>query len=424
MTTVEYLRSLKAVRERCYKVFELAQQNKLQYFNYNTEKEDELVDFCISLLKRDYGSEFTAIPPHGRWDHLDAGIPRVEPLLKEWSDIDIKERVRRLVDLTVVSVILDAGAGKNWKYTETSSGMVFNRSEGIAVASVHMFKDGYFSTAEDQPLRVDANGLSLLSILRMEEGFQVDDDKNPIVGIQGRTQLMYNLATALRLGKEYFGKPPRPGNMLEFLESKSHKSEDGTTVVPFSALWAVVSLGFEYTWTSRTRLRKASLGDVWPCPALADPTGNQQEGDDLVPFHKLGQWLAYSLMVVFERTLNWRFEGKEELTGLPEYRNGGLLIDCGVLALKPDKLPIDSTSGLPRASPSHPAVIEWRALTVVGLDRVATAIRNKLGLTESQLTLAQVLEGATWKGGREIAKKLRPETGGPPIEIESDATVF
>ena len=57
-------------------------------------------------------------------------------------------------------------------------------------------------------------------------------------------------------------------------------------------------------------------------------------------------------------------------------------------------------------------------------DRVATAIRNKLGVTESQLTLAQILEGATWKGGREIAKKRRPETGGPPIEIESDATVF
>jgi hypothetical protein len=57
-------------------------------------------------------------------------------------------------------------------------------------------------------------------------------------------------------------------------------------------------------------------------------------------------------------------------------------------------------------------------------DRIADLIRSQLRLTASQLTLAQVLEGATWKGGREIAKLKRPETAGPPIEIESDGTVF
>jgi len=45
-------------------------------------------------------------------------------------------------------------------------------------------------------------------------------------------------------------------------------------------------------------------------------------------------------------------------------------------------------------------------------------------LSKEQLTLAQVLESATWKGGREIAKEKRPESGGPPIEIISDGTVF
>lgn len=57
-------------------------------------------------------------------------------------------------------------------------------------------------------------------------------------------------------------------------------------------------------------------------------------------------------------------------------------------------------------------------------DRLANIIREKLGLTAEQLTLAQVLESATWKGGREIAKQRRPATGGPPIDIESDGTVF
>jgi hypothetical protein len=57
-------------------------------------------------------------------------------------------------------------------------------------------------------------------------------------------------------------------------------------------------------------------------------------------------------------------------------------------------------------------------------DRIADLIRSQLNLSSSDLTLAQVLEGATWKGGRETAKLKRPETGGPPIEIDSDGTIF
>ena len=122
-------------------------------------------------------------------------------------------------------------------------------------------------------------------------------------------------------------------------------------------------------------------------------------------------------------------------------------MDFGVLTLKPGVLPQslypDPNSGIPRLLPSHPAIVEWRAMTVIELyvhcmphsnghsklticqsDRIADAIRAKLGVAKTQLTLAQVLESATWKGGREIAKQKRPTTGGPPIEIESDGTVF
>jgi len=116
------------------------------------------------------------------------------------------------------------------------------------------------------------------------------------------------------------------------------------------------------------------------------------------------------------------------MTGLPEYRNGGLLVDFGVLQLRPDALPSsvypDAQSNIPRLQPSHPAIVEWRAMTVILLDRIAEGIRGKLAVTALELTLAQVLESATWKGGREVAKSRRPSTGGPPIDIESDGTVF
>jgi hypothetical protein len=61
---------------------------------------------------------------------------------------------------------------------------------------------------------------------------------------------------------------------------------------------------------------------------------------------------------------------------------------------------------------------------VTGRDRIADLIRARRGLSAAQMSLAQVLEACTWKGGREIARTRRPAMGGPPIEIESDGTVF
>lgn len=102
---------------------------------------------------------------------------------------------------------------------------------------------------------------------------------------------------------------------------------------------------------------------------------------------------------------------------------GGLLIDTGVLVPKESLFAASAKPAgpppegpIPVLQPSHPAVVEWRAMTVILLDRIAAGIRASMDLTESQLNLKQVLESATWKGGREIARELRPQTGGgPPI---------
>jgi len=178
---------------------------------------------------------------------------------------------------------------------------------------------------------------------------------------------------------------------------------------------------------SRTKLHGTSLGDVWPCSALSAAILGQgrsvNSGEDLVPFHKLSQWLSYSLVEVLQTVMGWNVDGLEDMTGLPEYRNGGLLVDFGVLSLRPEAIHERSTSDIPRFAASHPAIIEWRAMTVIGLDRIAEAVRSKIVQPPTTLSLAQILESATWKGGREIAKTKR-RTGGPPIDIESDGTVF
>ena len=61
----------------------------------------------------------------------------------------------------MVSVLLDAGAGAAWSYTEPGTGAVLRRSEGLAVASLHAFRAGLFSgDPARHPLRADADGLA------------------------------------------------------------------------------------------------------------------------------------------------------------------------------------------------------------------------------------------------------------------------
>ncbi|KAF9264577.1 DUF1688-domain-containing protein [Marasmius fiardii PR-910] len=422
-----YLRTLPAIRERCSRVFELAKQGKLKYFDYHSEKETDVAKFCVEIIKHDFGTNFAAIPPHGRWRHFEPAGSRISPLLEKWNaeSVDDQEQGKRLVDLFIVSVLLDAGAGKDWAYHEKETDAKYARSEGLAIASFYMYKSGIFSTDPNQPYRVDAEALLKITPESLASGMQVSES-NPIVGLEGRASLLKNLGLALRASPNLFGSEARPGNLIDFLDTQS-KVEGPNKTVHISALWHVLGDGLNSIWpASRTKLGDISLGDVWPCGALKRMSSDPEEGlgDDLVPFHKLTQWMTYSVVEAIERTTKWRFVGMEDMTGLPEYRNGGLFLDLGVLSLKPDALPVNETTGLPQASAASPAVVEWRALTVILLDRIAEAIRTNLGLSPEQLTLVQVLESATWKGGREIAKQKRPETGGPPIELESDGTIF
>jgi hypothetical protein len=101
-------------------------------------------------LQRDFGPDrYDQIPPHGRWQHFDVGgFARVDDLIKQWKlkGLDRLETTRRLIDLFFVAVLLDAGAGDVWKFAEPDTDRAYGRSEGIAVASLYMFKAGAFSS--------------------------------------------------------------------------------------------------------------------------------------------------------------------------------------------------------------------------------------------------------------------------------------
>lgn len=128
------------------------------------------------------------------------------------SSVDAQERTRRLIDLFLVSVLLDAGAGTRWQYRSKESGRIYRRSEGLAVASLEMFKAGMFSSNPSEPCQVDSAGLRKLDVTSMARGLQVTE-QNQIDGLHGRTGLLLRLADALQ-NREIFGADARPGNML------------------------------------------------------------------------------------------------------------------------------------------------------------------------------------------------------------------
>ena len=182
----------------------------------------------------------------------------------------------------------------------------------------------------------------------------------------------------------------------------------------------------------RTVVDGQALGDAWPLSTLktqsSASSSTRDESAFIQPFHKLTQWLAYSLMVPFTRILSLTWKNTSALTALPEYRNGGLFVDLGVLTLKPASLErglkasADDETGLPAFAAGDDVVVEWRAMTLVLVDKLYKLVLQRMDGVE--LSMAQLLEAGTWKAGREVAKEKRPKTKSSPIVIVSDGTVF
>ncbi|MBP8007237.1 MAG: DUF1688 family protein, partial [Burkholderiales bacterium] len=296
------------------------------------------------------------------------------------------------IDLAIVSVLLDAGAGARWSYVERETGGRYARSEGLGVASYRAFVSGAFSSTPGDPCRVDVRALGAIDGAALSRIFQATD-ANPLVGLDGRASLLRRLAA------EVAGRPSAP--FLPLLERRGD--------VAAAEILAILLERTSAIWPNGLVLEGVALGDAWPHPRA----GGSGVSAGYVPFHKLSQWLAYSLFEPFERA-GHRVVDRDALTALPEYRNGGLLLDTGVLSLRD---PADATR---RHAVGSELVVEWRALTVALVDELAAHVRSRLRRPE--LPLACILEGGTWAAGRETAAKLRG--GEPPLAIESDGTVF
>lgn len=401
------LLTAEAVRERAHLMLDKGVKGELPHFIVDLDRLDRAVDAVVETTRSAYPT--LEIPFHARWRHFMAGgLDRWATLNETVRWADGRERARASFDLAILSVLLDAGAGPDWRYLEGRTGETFTRSEGLAVASFDMFISGAFSGRPGEPLRADAGTLTLIDAAELARGFQVRLD-NPLVGLSGRADLLGRLGRNVAMAPDVFAlaDDPRPGGLFDHLAAQAADER-----LPAPAILEALLVHLGPVWPGRLSVDGIDLGDTWPHPAMEGVDGES----GLVPFHKLSQWLAYSLIEPLEAA-GITVTDLDGLTGLPEYRNGGLFLDTGVLQLR---YPGDAAR---EHQVSSPLVVEWRALTVALLDLLAERVRLRLGKSAKDFPLARVLEGGTWAAGRALANARRRD-GAPPLKVVSDGTVF
>ncbi len=395
------------MRDGARRLMTLAVEGDLEEWAIDLDRLVPTASFVAQVIRDRYSN--LDVPVHSRWRHLNAGGRDL------WADIVARAQwqspaviARAAFDLVITSVLLDAGAGSGWHFKDGATGLDTGRSEGLALASLRWFESGALSDHPYERYRVDAAALRRVDGQALQTAFQVDEN-NPLLGLAGRAALLNRLGAVIESRPDVFAiaDSPRPGGLYDALRARS-----ATKRLPAAAILDLLLDALGPMWDARPTLCDVPLGDCWPHPALR---GAHAE-DGYAALHKLSQWLAYSLFEPLERS-GIAVADVQELTGLAEYRNGGLFVDMNVL------IPRDPAALSKTYAVSAPFVVGWRALTVALLDRLAPLVATELGLAPEHFPLPRLLEGGSWAAGRLIAREKRID-GGPPFHVLSDGTVF
>lgn len=157
-------------------------------------------------------------------------MPRIADIIRKWKKAGGNniELTRSLIDLSFVSVLLDAGTGDHWCYIEPGTQRKYERSGGVAITSLHMFNALAFASDKcgNTPVvdgehtghslqvclfdRLIGKGLEQLATDTFANGFQVSYT-NPMIGLDSRVDLLRNLGRSLLASPDILGHGGRPG---------------------------------------------------------------------------------------------------------------------------------------------------------------------------------------------------------------------
>src|SRR5580700_10253610 len=131
---IAYLRTPVAIRERAGQVLKYVEDGRSAWWSVDANGLEAAVQATLDVTAKRFANP-AAIPFHSRWRHFEAGgHDRWTTLAPRLASLPKEEIARRRMDLAVVSVLLDAGAGPDCRYREPGTDEIYARSEGLGVA--------------------------------------------------------------------------------------------------------------------------------------------------------------------------------------------------------------------------------------------------------------------------------------------------
>src|SRR5258706_8938197 len=217
-----------AVRARAGIMLDEGVAGRLPHFDVRPDRLGAVAAYVAGTIRRNYPT--LEVPPHARWRHFMVdGVDRWARLSARLG-VDRPERARIRFDLAVTSVLLDAGAGPEWRWHDAPTGRMLARSEGLALASLAAFEAGVFSSHPALPLQADAAGLQQLTADRLSRAFQVAAG-NPLEGLDGRVALLQRLGEAAGADRASFGAGGRIGCLYDRLTRETSAGAGSAPVI-------------------------------------------------------------------------------------------------------------------------------------------------------------------------------------------------
>ena len=398
-TTIDPIFIPSSIRRGANVLFGLAERDALEHFRLNQSKLSRLATNLAQSINP------IAVQPHTQWRNLEHdGVRRIAELNDQlMRTLDTSnERVRARLDLLFLNEALETGGNGSWKYYDSLSDKFLTRTEALATATLRLFQNGFFSSEPHTPLRVDTHRLRSISDSELADAFQISHDNQMLGGIGAKHQRLAALADYLECQTEFLDRTAtRPGNILNVFSPSN---------IPLEPLFSFLAKSLTTIWPGNLN-NGSPLGDAWPHRALdSDPV---LQG--IAPIHRITQWLHYAIAPALT---DYGFTpiSTIELTGLPGYRNTGLLVDVGVII--PRNPALFSSPHLL----GDEAIVELRCLTISAMDRVLLSIHQHHNLSHDSCPMAK-LNGLFWHAGRTKAAELRPD-GSPPFVVKDQGVPF
>jgi hypothetical protein len=125
---IAWLRTPAAIRQRCIHLLDLGERGELAHFRVDVGQLEAAASYVADVTRRNYPD--LNIPYHARWRHFaTGGLDRWGDLASALSHETPDEIARIRCDLAVISVLLDAGAGPEWRFAEPGTGMALGGRE-------------------------------------------------------------------------------------------------------------------------------------------------------------------------------------------------------------------------------------------------------------------------------------------------------